>query len=145
MAAQDTMSRVLAVHHDRDGRLWQQCDLAGVIHDSFDWVWRYSLHSGQILAYLDLVGPVSICAGNITHVTLTDTCFHICLFSPCSFFCSWLAGCCLVPFWLDRFKSATHRCPKCGTRIQTIKKLWGEKQLVRTFNFSPHYNKQNNT
>lgn len=35
--------------------------------------------------YLELVGPVSICAANITHVTLTDTCFHICLVPVPSF------------------------------------------------------------
>nr|XP_046271997.1 protein diaphanous homolog 1-like isoform X1 [Scatophagus argus] len=34
-----------------------------------------------------------------------------------------VAGCCLIPFCLDRFKSTTHRCPKCRTSIQTIKKL----------------------
>ncbi|XP_051243216.1 uncharacterized protein LOC127355929 isoform X2 [Dicentrarchus labrax] len=34
-----------------------------------------------------------------------------------------VAGCCLLPFCLDRFKSTTHRCPKCRSSIQTIKKL----------------------
>ncbi|XP_044036500.1 uncharacterized protein LOC122868531 [Siniperca chuatsi] len=34
-----------------------------------------------------------------------------------------VAGCCLIPFCIDRFKSTTHRCPKCRTSIQTIKKL----------------------
>ncbi|KAK2833242.1 hypothetical protein Q5P01_017131 [Channa striata] len=34
-----------------------------------------------------------------------------------------VAGCCLIPFCLDRFKSITHRCPKCRTAIKTIKKL----------------------
>ncbi|XP_030592535.1 lipopolysaccharide-induced tumor necrosis factor-alpha factor homolog [Archocentrus centrarchus] len=33
------------------------------------------------------------------------------------------AGCCLIPFCIDKFKSVTHRCPKCRTSIQTIKKL----------------------
>uniref|UniRef100_A0A8C4IRW2 LITAF domain-containing protein n=1 Tax=Dicentrarchus labrax TaxID=13489 RepID=A0A8C4IRW2_DICLA len=39
----------------------------------------------------------------------------------CFYFC--VAGCCLLPFCLDRFKSTTHRCPKCRSSIQTIKKL----------------------
>ncbi|GAA6218082.1 uncharacterized protein LOC121198441 [Lates japonicus] len=34
-----------------------------------------------------------------------------------------VAGCCLIPFCLDRFKSTTHRCPKCRSSIKTIKKL----------------------
>ncbi|XP_067333686.1 lipopolysaccharide-induced tumor necrosis factor-alpha factor homolog [Channa argus] len=34
-----------------------------------------------------------------------------------------VAGCCLIPFCCDRFKSITHRCPKCRTAIKTIKKL----------------------
>lgn len=34
-----------------------------------------------------------------------------------------VAGCCLLPFCMDRFKSTTHRCPKCRTSIVTIKKL----------------------
>uniref|UniRef100_A0A3Q0TD83 LITAF domain-containing protein n=1 Tax=Amphilophus citrinellus TaxID=61819 RepID=A0A3Q0TD83_AMPCI len=33
------------------------------------------------------------------------------------------SGCCLIPFCIDKFKSVTHRCPKCRTSIQTIKKL----------------------
>uniref|UniRef100_A0A669DEC1 LITAF domain-containing protein n=1 Tax=Oreochromis niloticus TaxID=8128 RepID=A0A669DEC1_ORENI len=33
------------------------------------------------------------------------------------------AGCCLIPFCMDRFKSTNHRCPKCRTLIKTIKKL----------------------
>lgn len=52
----------------------------------------------------------------------------------CSFFCSCVAGCCLIPFCLDRFKSTTHRCPKCRSSIKTIKKLWagGEKAEAHT-------------
>ncbi|XP_039902869.1 uncharacterized protein LOC120743327 [Simochromis diagramma] len=34
-----------------------------------------------------------------------------------------VAGCCLIPFCMDRFKSTNHRCPKCRTLIKTIKKL----------------------
>ncbi|XP_033998474.1 U11/U12 small nuclear ribonucleoprotein 25 kDa protein isoform X3 [Trematomus bernacchii] len=34
-----------------------------------------------------------------------------------------IAGCCLIPFCMDRFKSTTHRCPKCRTSIITIKQL----------------------
>ncbi|XP_071326507.1 lipopolysaccharide-induced tumor necrosis factor-alpha factor homolog isoform X2 [Trachinotus anak] len=34
-----------------------------------------------------------------------------------------VAGCCLIPFCLDTFKSITHRCPKCRSSISTIKKL----------------------
>ncbi|XP_029013909.1 cell death-inducing p53-target protein 1-like [Betta splendens] len=34
-----------------------------------------------------------------------------------------VAGCCLIPFCLRRFKSITHRCPKCRSAIVTIKKL----------------------
>ncbi|XP_026211583.1 uncharacterized protein LOC113159214 [Anabas testudineus] len=34
-----------------------------------------------------------------------------------------VAGCCLIPFCMERFKSITHRCPKCRTPITTIKKL----------------------
>ncbi|XP_069571647.1 lipopolysaccharide-induced tumor necrosis factor-alpha factor-like [Brachyistius frenatus] len=34
-----------------------------------------------------------------------------------------VAGCCLIPFCIENFKSITHRCPKCRTSIKTIKKL----------------------
>ncbi|KAM3597453.1 uncharacterized protein V6R79_004790 [Siganus canaliculatus] len=34
-----------------------------------------------------------------------------------------VAGCCLIPFCMKRFKSTTHRCPKCRSPIQTVKKL----------------------
>ncbi|CAK6971205.1 uncharacterized protein LOC122868531 [Scomber scombrus] len=34
-----------------------------------------------------------------------------------------VAGCCLIPFCFDKFKSTTHRCPMCRSSIQTIKKL----------------------
>lgn len=34
-----------------------------------------------------------------------------------------IAGCCLIPFCMDRFKSTTHRCPKCRTSIITIKQM----------------------
>lgn len=60
-------------------------------------------------------------------------CFHICLFCSCFFFCSCMAGCCLIPFCLDRFKSTTHRCPKCQTSIQTIKKLWEKSSWWQLF------------
>ncbi|XP_019115986.2 lipopolysaccharide-induced tumor necrosis factor-alpha factor [Larimichthys crocea] len=34
-----------------------------------------------------------------------------------------VAGCCLIPFCLDTFKSTIHRCPKCRSSISTVKKL----------------------
>uniref|UniRef100_A0A3B3B367 LITAF domain-containing protein n=1 Tax=Oryzias melastigma TaxID=30732 RepID=A0A3B3B367_ORYME len=34
-----------------------------------------------------------------------------------------VAGCCLIPFCSDKFKSITHKCPKCRTSISTLKKL----------------------
>uniref|UniRef100_A0A3B3HXJ6 LITAF domain-containing protein n=1 Tax=Oryzias latipes TaxID=8090 RepID=A0A3B3HXJ6_ORYLA len=34
-----------------------------------------------------------------------------------------VAGCCLIPFCSNKFKSITHRCPKCRTSIATLKKL----------------------
>ncbi|XP_069381506.1 lipopolysaccharide-induced tumor necrosis factor-alpha factor-like [Paralichthys olivaceus] len=34
-----------------------------------------------------------------------------------------VAGCCLLPFCLDKFKSTSHKCPKCRTLIATNKKL----------------------
>uniref|UniRef100_A0AAQ5YSH5 LITAF domain-containing protein n=1 Tax=Amphiprion ocellaris TaxID=80972 RepID=A0AAQ5YSH5_AMPOC len=34
-----------------------------------------------------------------------------------------VAGCCLIPFCVDSFKSITHKCPKCSTSIKTLKKL----------------------
>lgn len=40
-----------------------------------------------------------------------------------------IAGCCLLPFCLDRCKDVIHRCPKCRSHIQTCKKLWGGKRL----------------
>lgn len=52
--------------------------------------------------------------------------------APVSSFRSCLAGCCFIPFCLDKFKTITHRCPKCRTSLQTIKRLWGEKCLCFT-------------
>ncbi|KAJ0057791.1 hypothetical protein NL108_002893, partial [Boleophthalmus pectinirostris] len=34
-----------------------------------------------------------------------------------------VAGCCLIPFCVDSFKSTVHKCPKCNTLITTAKKL----------------------
>uniref|UniRef100_A0A8C6T7A5 LITAF domain-containing protein n=1 Tax=Neogobius melanostomus TaxID=47308 RepID=A0A8C6T7A5_9GOBI len=34
-----------------------------------------------------------------------------------------VAGCCLIPFCLDSFKSTIHKCPRCNTTITTVKKL----------------------
>ncbi|KAM4531833.1 lipopolysaccharide-induced tumor necrosis factor-alpha factor homolog [Odontesthes bonariensis] len=34
-----------------------------------------------------------------------------------------VAGCCLIPFCVDALKSTTHRCPKCRTKLATIKRL----------------------
>ncbi|CAN9505548.1 unnamed protein product [Ophioblennius macclurei] len=31
-----------------------------------------------------------------------------------------VAGCCLIPFCFDRFKSTTHKCPMCRSTIKTI-------------------------
>ncbi|XP_062264013.1 lipopolysaccharide-induced tumor necrosis factor-alpha factor homolog isoform X1 [Platichthys flesus] len=34
-----------------------------------------------------------------------------------------VAGCCLIPFCMESFKSTTHRCPRCRTVINIVKKL----------------------
>ncbi|XP_060946773.1 lipopolysaccharide-induced tumor necrosis factor-alpha factor homolog [Limanda limanda] len=34
-----------------------------------------------------------------------------------------VAGCCLIPFCLESFKSTTHKCPRCRSVISTVKKL----------------------
>ncbi|XP_013879441.1 lipopolysaccharide-induced tumor necrosis factor-alpha factor homolog [Austrofundulus limnaeus] len=34
-----------------------------------------------------------------------------------------VAGCCLIPFCSDKFKSINHHCPKCRTKIITTKRL----------------------
>ncbi|XP_037331532.2 uncharacterized protein LOC119220036 [Pungitius pungitius] len=34
-----------------------------------------------------------------------------------------VAGCCLLPFCMNSFKSTTHRCPRCRSAFMTIKKL----------------------
>lgn len=111
---QNTVPGVSTVHHHRDFYLSQQFDLVGVFHDGYNRVWNCLLHPAHLFAW-----------------DLNTTCFQVCLscFS-CFLFCSCVAGCCLLPFCFDKFKSTTHRCPMCRSSIQTIKKLW-VKQMVK--------------
>ncbi|XP_040918533.1 uncharacterized protein LOC121198441 [Toxotes jaculatrix] len=55
-----------------------------------------------------------------TFTSVSSVTWLVCLMSA---LVGCVAGCCLIPFCLDTFKSTTHRCPKCWTSIKTIKKL----------------------
>ncbi|XP_040013900.1 lipopolysaccharide-induced tumor necrosis factor-alpha factor homolog [Xiphias gladius] len=55
-----------------------------------------------------------------TSTSVSSVTWLVCVITA---FIGCVAGCCLIPFCLDRFKSITHRCPKCRTSIHTIKKL----------------------
>uniref|UniRef100_A0A3B4XC90 LITAF domain-containing protein n=1 Tax=Seriola lalandi dorsalis TaxID=1841481 RepID=A0A3B4XC90_SERLL len=55
--------------------------------------------------------------------TFTSNYLPVCICAAMRIYCICVAGCCLIPFCLDSFKSTTHRCPKCRTSISTIKKL----------------------
>uniref|UniRef100_A0A673H3F3 LITAF domain-containing protein n=1 Tax=Sinocyclocheilus rhinocerous TaxID=307959 RepID=A0A673H3F3_9TELE len=46
--------------------------------------------------------------------------YIVCLISI--LFCC-LAGCCVIPFCMDRCKDVVHKCPKCRSHIKTCKKL----------------------
>ncbi|XP_042575972.1 cell death-inducing p53-target protein 1-like [Cyprinus carpio] len=46
--------------------------------------------------------------------------YIVCLISI--LFCC-IAGCCVIPFCLDRCKDVVHKCPKCRSHIITCKKL----------------------
>lgn len=124
MSMPDTVSGVSTVHHDRDFYLCQQCDLAGVFHISHDWVWNHSLHFWEIFAWdynKNLLGWFPFVQPVLQLAAYASIFVY---FVPVPLFCSCAAGCCLIPFCIDRFKTTTHRCPECGTLIQTIKVLW---------------------
>ncbi|KAK9534741.1 hypothetical protein VZT92_007166 [Zoarces viviparus] len=55
-----------------------------------------------------------------TSTSISSVTWMVC-FILASFGC--VAGCCLIPFCMDKFKSITHTCPRCRTPIMTIKKL----------------------
>uniref|UniRef100_A0A671SEA9 LITAF domain-containing protein n=1 Tax=Sinocyclocheilus anshuiensis TaxID=1608454 RepID=A0A671SEA9_9TELE len=46
--------------------------------------------------------------------------YIVCLISI--LFCC-IAGCCVIPFCMDRCKDVVHKCPKCRSHIKTCKKL----------------------
>uniref|UniRef100_A0A8C8E096 LITAF domain-containing protein n=1 Tax=Oryzias sinensis TaxID=183150 RepID=A0A8C8E096_9TELE len=55
-------------------------------------------------------------------VIVTQTRFKVGLSSFLFFFCfsSCVAGCCLIPFFTNRFKNVLHSCPRCQTHIRTF-------------------------
>ncbi|XP_036428977.1 lipopolysaccharide-induced tumor necrosis factor-alpha factor homolog isoform X2 [Colossoma macropomum] len=54
------------------------------------------------------------------HYKVGRSSFLVCFFSV-SLGC--VAGCCLLPFFLNYFKDISHRCPSCHTEIQTVHRL----------------------
>ncbi|XP_072225667.1 cell death-inducing p53-target protein 1-like [Leuresthes tenuis] len=55
-----------------------------------------------------------------TFTSISSVTWLVC-FMTAMFGC--VAGCCLIPFCVDALKSIIHRCPKCQTKISTIKRL----------------------
>ncbi|PWA17704.1 U11/U12 small nuclear ribonucleoprotein 25 kDa protein isoform X2 [Gambusia affinis] len=63
------------------------------------------------------------CMEFVTTETFTSTSSVTWLVCFMSAMMGCVAGCCLLPFCMDRFKTTTHRCPKCRSKITIIKKL----------------------
>ncbi|XP_054877522.1 U11/U12 small nuclear ribonucleoprotein 25 kDa protein isoform X1 [Poeciliopsis prolifica] len=63
------------------------------------------------------------CMQFVTTETFTSVSSVTWLVCFMSFMMGCVAGCCLLPFCMEKFKTTTHRCPKCRSKITTIKKL----------------------
>ncbi|XP_056144349.1 cell death-inducing p53-target protein 1-like [Lampris incognitus] len=63
------------------------------------------------------------CRGFITTETVTSVSSLNWLICAITAMIGCVAGCCLVPLCMDRFKKVTHMCPKCQTSIHTVKRL----------------------
>lgn len=55
-----------------------------------------------------------------TFTSVSSVTWLVCLMSA---MIGCVAGCCLIPFCLDTFKTTTHRCPKCKKPLRSLKKL----------------------
>ncbi|XP_071319781.1 uncharacterized protein [Trachinotus anak] len=55
-----------------------------------------------------------------THSTVGDTVWLLCCL--CSMM-GCVAGCCLIPFFMDQMKDIQHQCPRCQTHISTHQPL----------------------
>ncbi|NXS98139.1 LITAF factor, partial [Jacana jacana] len=71
--------------------------------------------------------PVLMCCPFCNQMIVTDLSYDpgVLTWLSCGLLCllGCIAGCCLIPFFIDTLRDVIHSCPKCGARVGTYKRI----------------------